>query len=148
MGEEEEIFSKVVKPLWTYMDGSIAWKESGLKWTTIEYISKIFYLMYYIHIFLDSLVILSLPTPPVPLAFPGLSQGPKGLHQAESILPACASPPCYPARERAVQHPPLSCFRCSPLATFSVVGLIRAYIRPKSLALSDAHITYGTFNHS
>jgi len=65
--------------------------------------------MYYIYIFLYPLVILSLPTLPVFLIFPSFSQSPRGLQEAQNILPVSA----------------ISCFCPSPLAYFTGEGTLQ-----------------------
>jgi len=103
---------------------------------------KRFSLMYYIHIFLyDPLVTLFLPAAPVPLISPSFSQSPRGLQEAQNILPTssiscfCLSPLAFSTGEGELQHPPLLSFGSSPLVMLAIVRLISACVYPEKTIL-------------
>jgi len=109
---------------------------------------RMFYLMYYIQILLYSLVIPSLPIPPVPLTFPSFSEGPRGLLEALNILPAssiscfCPSPLAYSTGKGVLQHRPLFFCGSSPLAMLAVVRRICAcvHLEKPTTVWCDYHI--------
>jgi len=98
---------------------------------------KIFYLMYYIHIFLYPLVIPFLPTRFMPLIFPFFSQSLRGLQKAQniflasSILCLCPTLLAYSTGKCTLQHRPLFFFGSSPLAMLAIVRLICACVHPE-----------------
>jgi len=117
------------------------------------YQQRIFYLMYYIHICLYSLVRPSHYTPPVPLIFPSLSQSPQGLQQAQNILLVlsiscfCLSPLAYCTAEGALQHRPqvfvvLPLWPCWPLCA----SFVLVYVW-KNPPLSGVLVIFGMFYH-
>ena len=88
------------------------------------------------------------PYPPVPLTLPSFSESPRGLLEAQNILPAssiscfCPSPLAYSTGKGVLQHRPLFFCGSSPLAMLAVGRHICACVHPEkpTTVWCDYHI--------